>query len=124
MSSDNHNWIIFLAVGPLVLGLMLYTSWLTTGALPFDLGMIPISAISLPALPALPSLPDLSITIPPIVLSTWERITRNGPMMWAALSLGIAAGIIGVGTLADAVRALVAAVSRQRSRPEPPLDEF
>lgn len=121
MRSDNHHWIIFLAVAPLVLGLMLYTSWLTTGALPFDLGAISFPAISLPALP---SLPDLSITIPPMVRSFWERITQTGPTMWAALFLSMVAGIVFVGTLADAVRALGGVFSRLRDRSETPLDEF
>lgn len=115
ISEDNH-WIILVALGPLAVGLILYTSWMTTGSVPFGLDTLTFPTIVLPALPALP---ELSLPLPPFVGELQQRIVRNGPAMWAALAAGAIVGMMVVGTLADMVRVLLRLVSR----PETPLDE-
>lgn len=112
IKADRDSFIILLTFIPIVVGLLLFLLWKSTGSGPFDL-----PTFGLPGL----SLPDVSYSDFPGVTSIVDGVQRMGKdakTLAIGIGVGIVAGIVIAGIILDLTRGarkLAAARARQGS---------
>jgi hypothetical protein len=117
MKADRDSFIIVLTFVPVVVGLLLFLLWKTSGNGPFDL-----PTFGLPDL----SLPDLSYsTVPGVagLVAGVQRMGRDAKTLAIGIGVGIVAGVVIAGIIVDLTRGarkLAAARARNGSGPNSP----
>ena len=98
MKADRDSFIILLTFVPVVVGLILFLLWKTTGSGPFDL-----PAISLPDL----GFPNMNYTDIPGVSGLTDgvqRMGRDAKSLAVGIGIGVVAGVVIAGIVIDLTR--------------------
>ena len=98
MKADRDSFIILLTFVPIVVGLILFLLWKTTGSGPFDLPTFGNPNWSLPNL-SFSELPGMAGLVDGV-----QRMGRDAKTLAIGIGLGIVAGVVIAGIILDLTR--------------------
>lgn len=98
MKADRDSFIILLTFIPLVVCLILFLLWRSTGAGPFDLPKIDLPGVSLPGV-TLGDFPGVGA-----IVSGVQGMGRNARNLAIGIGVGIVAGLLIAGIILDITR--------------------
>lgn len=117
MKADRDSFIILLTFVPVVVGLLLFLVWKTSGNGPFDLPTFGLPDVVFPNF-SYQTIPGVAGLVDGV-----QRMGRDAKTLAIGIAVGIAAGIVIAGILLDLTRGarkLAAARARNQERSNPP----